>query len=156
MFPLQRRARSVWMSIVLAALLTLVAGCAGEALAPSDQDRAAKALQPPPGRALIYVFRPSQAGIGIHLPLIVGGKERGLLDDRTYFVLVTPPGKVRITIDEVSPNSIEETVQAGEIRYVRVTLGPWRLTFRGFPIDVSKDEALAGLANCRLIRIVTL
>lgn len=156
MFHFHRRARSTWVSIAIVALPALLAGCAAEALAPIERDKAAKALQPAPGRALIYVYRPSQAGVGIHLPLIVSGKERGFLDGLTYFVLDTPPGKVTITIDEVSQNSIEEKVQAGEIRYVRVSLGPWRLTFRGFPVDVPKDEALAGLARCRLIRIVTL
>ncbi|MFI5400404.1 MAG: DUF2846 domain-containing protein [SAR324 cluster bacterium] len=156
MFPLPRRAPSAWVTLALMALLALLAGCGGEALAPIDEDRAAKALQPAPGRALIYVYRPSQAGIDIHLALLVGGKQAGFLDDRTYFVLDTPPGKVTITIDEVNRNSIEETVQAGEIRYVRVSLGPWHLTFRGFPVAVPKDEAVTDLARCRLIRIVTL
>lgn len=136
-------------------LLGALAGCAAEEHAPPLADWIAKATQPPAGRALVYVYRPSLAGIGIHPALLVNGKAQGFLDARTYFLMDVPPGTVTIAVDTVNPNTIDETVAAGETKYVRVTLAPGR-TFQLFPVEVTADEARAALKKCRLVRFIRL
>ena len=62
---------------------------------------------------------------------------------------------VTIAVDTVNPNTIDETVAAGETKYVRVTLAPGR-TFQLFPVEVTADEARAALKKCRLVRFIRL
>jgi hypothetical protein len=159
--------------LTAAVLAAGLAGCAAEELAPPLADYVAKAAKPPPGRALIFVYRPSGAGSGIHPLLLVNGTPRGFLDARTYFLLEVPPGTVTLTVDAVSPNSMDETVAAGETKYVQVTLAPDLMsagqvgidvlanfapgrTFRGYPAAASAEEARPGLKPCRLVRFIRL
>jgi hypothetical protein len=168
-----RTVRAAGVCLAAVALWAAGAGCAAEELAPPFADWIAKAAQPPAGRALIFVYRPSSSGSGIHPLLLVNGTPRGLLDARTYYLLEVPPGTVTLTVDTVSPNAMNETIAAGETKYVRVTLAsdfaseaqvrldalptfaPLR-TFRSYPVSASAEEAQPDLKRCRLVRFLRL
>jgi Protein of unknown function (DUF2846) len=142
--------------------MAFLSACSGAILAPPALDEAAKARQPAPGRGLIYVYRPSSAGIEVHHTLRVNGNAVGLLDSETYYVLDRPPGKVKLTIESVHSFSLDVDLGAGQTRYVRVRLAPdesrlgggMRISFSGFPLEANGKEAVEELKHCRLIELL--
>jgi Protein of unknown function (DUF2846) len=145
---------SVW--VLAAAVLFLAAACASVDLAPPDQDAKAKAMEPPPGKALVYVYRSEALGSAVKMNVMVNGKLLGQTAAHTYFLVATPPGKVTVTSLAEDTSELELQVSAGQKYFVweEVKMGAWSarsaLSQKGAP------EGMNGVQQCKLIKYVEL
>jgi hypothetical protein len=72
----------------------LALGCASVPLAPVAQDSAAKAFQPPTGKANLYVFRPHAFKMSaVTVNVTLNGRALGLLKVGTYVHAALEPGR---------------------------------------------------------------
>lgn len=86
-----------FISIVL--LVVLLAGCAGVPLAPDAEDAAAKTFQPPPGKANIYVYRPSAIVASLRtVQIIHQGHTVTSLANGTFAVIKRGEGKHQFAV----------------------------------------------------------
>jgi hypothetical protein len=139
---LRFRARALFIATLLAA------GCASVPDAPEAQQNRARSFQPPPGKALVYVLRPSQLDqIGTLAELELDSRKFGTLSPKTYLSVAVPPGRHElkvVTFHETVGQSFE--AGTGRLHFFEVTSkkGRWRLA------PMAENEARADLAEFRL------
>lgn len=91
---------------------TVVSGCAASVpLAPKVTEQASKTFQPAPGRANLYVYRPSQFKLSaVTVSVKVNGQSFGMLGVGTYLHASVTPG--RYTLASVSEQEVPVVVSA--------------------------------------------
>ena len=141
------RRRAAAALVVLAAIpfLANLAGCAtqGASFAPANEV--------PPGKALIYVYRPYAFGGAVYTPTVTLGHDISIaLKLGGYYAYVAPPGPILLRITEIGTRSTTLDVKAGETYYYR---GGLVIMGAGFPSfgRVEATEALPELKECKLI-----
>jgi hypothetical protein len=147
------RSRSALAVVVLLSMLMLGA-CASVDLAPPAEDARAKAMQPPSGKALVYIYRHETMGAAIKMNVMVNGKLLGQTASKTYFVVAVPPGPVNIA--SLAENTSELTVQAsaGNKYFVwqEVKMGAW--SARSALSEQGESRGMEGVTASKLIQYV--
>ena len=101
-------------------LLVFLVGCAEPSLAPSDADTAAKRISVTPGKALIYVYRPSGfAGAAIKLPTFLDTQLVGQPTVGTFLLLEVPPATYTLTSSNINSQEVSFSVHPGEAVFFR-------------------------------------
>ncbi|MCP5150445.1 MAG: hypothetical protein H6983_17520 [Ectothiorhodospiraceae bacterium] len=104
--------------LVGAAALLLGAGCARVDLAPSGP-----ALEPGPGEAVVYFFRPNTLlGQGVNFTVHEGDAVLGAVAPGTYFRVVVPAGPHRFHAETWGAAAITVNLGSGETAWVETTL----------------------------------
>lgn len=116
----------------------------------TEKSTGSAALEPEPGKALVYVYRVSNyVGSGLSAPVLDNGKQVGSLNVGGYIVLQVDPGFHEFrtdlyVVDEPTTMEVEE----GNTYYLRVFVeGFWRVVFN--MQRVPEDEALSELREMR-------
>jgi hypothetical protein len=126
----------------------LLAGCASVPDAPAAQQARAAGFRPPPGKALVYVFRPSRlAQAGTLAELTLDARRFGTLSPKTYLCAAVKPGGHELkvtTFFETVPQSFDAEADRLYFFQVAPKKDRWRLT--AVPETVAREE----LANSRL------
>ena len=134
----------------LAALgpVLLLAGCASVPDAPVSQQVRAASFRPPPGKAFVYVFRPSRlAQPGTLAELTLDARRFGTLSPKTYLCAAVKPGRHElkvITFFETVPWSFE--AEADGLYFFQVAPKKDRWILNPVPEMAAREE----LAKCRL------
>jgi hypothetical protein len=105
------------MGVAIAALL-LATGCAtlGPPYRPVEEI--------PEGKGAVYVYRPSQfVGGGVAYTVHAGTTPIAKLHSGSYMVYFADPGELEIWGKTESRSSVTLTVKAGEVYYVKGTVG---------------------------------
>lgn len=137
-------------AVGVAFLSVMIAACAPSMTTPFKELDAV-----PPGKALIYIYRGSQA----NHPTMVAGNARVVYKGETlawfpyggYYPLVVNPGEVEISsvFDSVTLDA-----KAGQSYFIRITSRNTGANMAGhFLAPVSIDEAKEDLAYCQLLDI---
>ena len=114
-----------WIGIV-AALASLVAGCASMAPAPHA---AAPAVQATAGKAVIYVVRTRPDTSYLTAPLTLDGEPIGATFAGTHIRLEVGPGRHRIAGYASDMGAISLNVAADRVYFVQHSVaGSWRAT----------------------------
>lgn len=108
---------------VLLSMLWLAPALAAVPYASSGDDRKAKQAVPPSGKALVYVYRPADAGPEYAPPLLLNNQARGRLVSRTYYMFTVDPGRVELRVDARGTRALTLRTQAGRIYFVHLTVG---------------------------------
>lgn len=147
--------RRIWLSLlVLSASAVLAAGgCMWHVpVAASDQARAYRNMQPPPGKALLYVLRSDALEGGTVLTRVhLDGDGFGTFSGGSFLVVAIEPGKheLRVSLDNTARLSF--SARAGERIYllqgVRVTTGP------SFQVWLKQLDATEGQARLKAYRM---
>jgi hypothetical protein len=109
-------------------------------------------VEPPAGKALVYIYRP-ELGYGplVRFHVAVGGKYLVWLIRGGYFPYLAAPGETEFTAGTEGEASVTENLRAGHTYYLlaRATEGYWvprpRLEF------VPEEEAEEELESCVLL-----
>jgi hypothetical protein len=142
---------------VRAAVALLAAGLAACARAPiaSPADDAAKTMDVPEGRALVYVYRGNLLVGPVTLPLYANAERVGELGRNTHVVLDVDPGDVRLDFPfGDGAERLVVTAEAGKRYYVHQTVHQTPLLLATIVhaklLPVEESEGRAGLG--RLLR----
>jgi hypothetical protein len=111
--------------LILLAFALLGAGCAAHVpMAPPLADSQAKAFQPQPDAAALYVVRPGNYfGSAIMFQVAVDGQVMGHLATKTYLLLPLAPG-THTVVASSNENSARETVTLHPGQFAFVALAP--------------------------------
>jgi Protein of unknown function (DUF2846) len=141
------------MKLLVALLILLVTiGCSTVDLASDTDQRAAQAFQPPPGKANIYVVR-NDFGHMTLFPVILDGRDHGMLATDTYFVISVEPGHhVVVSRTTESQQSVEFEVEAGRNYFVSVKSRPGLQAMRPQVSQLSEPEGRQAIMEARLAK----
>jgi len=121
--------------ILLVAVLS--AGCVSVDLAPESEDTAAKAFQPAPGQANVYLVNDGRLLLNkTHLfSVLVDGRHEGMLGSNTYFLIEVSPGRHAIVSSTAeSQQGVELDAAAGRNYFVSIKA---RIGFETARVSVS-------------------
>lgn len=145
--------------IGFAGLIAILAasGCASVKLAPPDEDKRAKSMSAPSGKALVYVYRHELLGAAIAMRVRVDGKLIGHTRSKTYFLIEVPPGTYKISSHSENESAVELNAEAGKKYYL------WQeVKLLGFIISRTKLQVVdektgrGQMMKCKLIKHVRL
>ena len=141
--------RNAVMPVVL--MVLLASGCASVPTAPPEAaDKARRYEAPPAGKAGLYVFRDSDAGVALTKDIWVDGKCLGKSAPEVFFFTEVAGGQRHeiATESEFSPNALSLTTDAGRHYFVRQYIR-FGVFVGGANLEVVPEEAgkaaIAGL-----------
>jgi hypothetical protein len=110
-------------------LLANLAGNKEVAKASASERQAALAFQPPPGQALLVVWREGFVGMAVGLNVMVDGRARAQLKSPRFVVMPLDPGVHEIgaafgalAAAQSNAANVKLTVAAGEVAVLRATM----------------------------------
>ena len=103
--------------------LWLLAGCAGVATASDEESVAARDFTPIPDKALVFLYRPSQAlGAAIATEIKVNGITAGGTGPGTFFRWEVKPGVYAFSAQtQESFQNVQVNAEAGKLYFLRQT-----------------------------------
>jgi C-terminal peptidase prc len=124
-------------------LLAALCGCARVPMARPDQSQLARASAPPPGTALVYVYRPSgMMGTAITLRVFFDEAWVGELASGTFAEILARPGEHKVVVR--ATGSAERTLVAEEGRTYFVKVTPrWGRHGANVGLELVTDERVA-------------
>ncbi|MFN0035983.1 MAG: DUF2846 domain-containing protein [Saprospiraceae bacterium] len=130
-------------------LVYLIVGCKPTQLSQSELE-GIRNLQPPVGKSLIYIVRPSLVGGAISTRLTCDGKKLGSTHSRQFVYAIVSPGWHRLVSHEEPVNEIVLFTEPGKAYFVqqRVKMGMVMAQFD--LIGVKEEEGRAMLNRCKL------
>lgn len=140
----------------LIAILT-TSGCATIKLASPEEDKRAKAMSVPAGKALVYYYRHEFLGSAIAMRVRVDGKLIGHTRGKNYFLFEVFPGTYKFSSFSENESVYELNAEAGKTYYL------WQEAKFGFLVARTKlqlmhDEkkARGQMLKCKLVKYVKL
>jgi hypothetical protein len=91
---------------------------AAPARAVTPDGEAALALPVPPGKALVYLVRPSEFGPTVPIQVVVNHQSIGATLARTFFVIEAAPGELRLESRADNTAELVFTAEAGQRYWV--------------------------------------
>lgn len=106
--------------------------------------------EPPPGKAIIYVIRPTMAGNKIQSKLAVNGEWKGANRGNNYFYFELSPGEYHFCSRAENRSLLTLKVEAGKTYYLqqKIELGVMKARNKLVALDI--EEGKVGLAKCHL------
>ncbi|MBU0480722.1 MAG: DUF2846 domain-containing protein [Proteobacteria bacterium] len=133
-------------------LLILLSACTPKVpLALPEHDAEARRMKPPPGRALLYVYRGDVlfSGKAAIYDVFIDDHRIGALAERTYLTIYSNPGKYMFSYGASYPDTIYKKselplyVKADQVYFVEISA--WNAML------IEESKAVKNLENCRLI-----
>jgi hypothetical protein len=118
---------------------------------PADIDDRVKHLQPPQGKSLVYVVRPTSLGKPFGGNITANGEFIGTTQGTLYVYAVLPPGDTQFKVTGHDTDSeINVTLEADHTYYIYQSVYP--AIFRGATSLklVDSEEGRKALEKCRL------
>ncbi len=132
----------MYITILLLMLCALTTGCVSVPLASPEMDLKTKAMKPPTGKALLYVYRDAVfAGSAVLFEITIDDYPVGKLAEKTYLAVLLAPGKHRIN----SSRMVSINAEPGKTYYIKTSAVP-PSTFL-----VEEEKARRALADYQLI-----
>lgn len=144
--------------IGLAGLIAILAtsGCASIKYASPEEDKWAKTMPMPKGKALVYFYRHEFLGMAISMRVRVDGELIGHTRGKTYFLFEAQPGTYKFSSFSENESVVELNVEAGKTYYL------WQEAKIGFLLARTKlqlvDEKTGRkqMLKCKLVKYVKL
>jgi hypothetical protein len=139
-------------TLIALVIVTLMAvGCASLNTMPPDVDAKVKALQPPAGKALVYVVRPTSLGKPFEGTITANGEYIGTTQGTLYVYAVLDPGEYKFKASgQDNESEIDVTLEAGKTCYIYQSVYP--AVFKGAVrlSVVDEKEGRQALGECVL------
>ncbi len=139
-----------WALIAVMFVLVGLGGCAGMVRSFSAQGEPFRAIPgPPPGKALIVVYRPSRfVGAAVQLTLMDGEKAVTSLLNAGYYVYPRDPGPLTLWAKTEVRKEVSISVEAGKTYFVKGGVSMGLIMGRPQLREVSREEAFSDLPEC--------
>jgi len=137
-------------SLVFVIYLVLISGCSATGPVYKKVDTI------PEGQALVYIYRPGKfMGGGVVFDVHSGNieDETEIVELRSggYFPYFTQPGELQLWAKTESTTSLTLDLKAGDLRYVRGTVGVGFLIGRPKLTEVDEQTGAAEIKECVLL-----
>lgn len=139
-------------TVSLLVLVSLSSGCAFNIPhASPERDQEAKAFQPQPGKANLYVYRSEFIGAAFAMDVSLDGEKMGSTGAQDYLFAQVAPGKHTVTSHAENDDTIKFTAEAGKNHFIwqEVKLGV--LKARTKLHLVGEDEGRTEVGKCQLV-----
>lgn len=145
-----------WLRVLLLLGAALMLAACSVQMSRHNRSEADKHLAVPPGKALVYVYRPSSEGHTVVFDLAVNGTYIGKSEAQGYFLIEAPAGMVKLTAQGDNTAERDLHVQAGHRYYVFEGYAPSLFTGRASLALQDAVSGRRGLRNTSLLREVQL
>ncbi|MGH8633989.1 MAG: DUF2846 domain-containing protein [Burkholderiales bacterium] len=142
--------RSLTGALVLTALCALF-----PALSVHAQEDLHRAI-PPPGKALVFVFRVDRDPVAAQVPVVVNKEPVGELANGTFVTATVSPGRTELRIGQRLVRTLTFTAAANQSYFVRVEALDGRTPVRIEAHSVSEPEGRRSLAQSRFVGVAPL
>ena len=144
--------RTTMLSLLVGVMVMTFSACASVPMAPTDMDMKAKAMTPPPKKALIYLYRNESMGSQAKMAVNFNGRYAGQTLSHTYLMWVVDPGKYELTSVAEDTSILPVDAKAGQTYYVwqEVKMGMWGP--KSMLHLVERETGLKGVEECNLIQ----
>ncbi len=115
-----------------------------------DRDSIAKALLPIPGRAIVFVVRPTSFASLIRMDVNCDTTYIGTTGPKRYVYTVLPPGKYTFLSRSQNKSFLEITVEAGKIYYLEQQVKMGAIYARTNLKLAEEADGKKFLAKCKL------
>lgn len=139
--------RSLTGALLLTALGALFSGPPAHA-----QDDLRRAV-PPPGKALVFVFRVDREPLAAQVPVIVNKEPVGELANGTFVAATVSPGPTQLRIGQRLVSTLSFVATANQSYFVRVEAVGDRTLVRTVANPVSEPEGRRSLAQSRFVGV---
>jgi opacity protein-like surface antigen len=139
--------RSVSGALLLTALGALFSGAPAHA-----QDDLRRAI-PPPGRALVFVFRVDRVPVTAQVPVVVNKELVGELANGTFVAATVSPGRTELRIGVRLVRTLTFVAAANQSYFVRVQALDGRTPVQLEAQSVSEPEGRRSLAQSRFVGV---
>ena len=138
-------------SVIVALLLTTLCGLFS-ALPVHAQPDFRRAV-PPPGKALVFVFRVDREPLAAQVPVIVNKELIGELANGTFVAATVSPGPTQLRIGQRLVSALSFVATANESYFVRVEAIAGQTLVRTVATPVSEPEGRRSLAQSRFVGV---
>ena len=138
-------------SVIVALLLTTLCGLFS-ALPVHAQPDFRRAV-PPPGKALVFVFRVDREPLAAQVPVMVNKELIGELANGTFVAATVNPGQTQLRIGQRLVNTLSFVATADQSYFVRVEATASQTLVRTVAAPVSEPEGRRALAQSRLVGV---
>jgi hypothetical protein len=104
--------------------------------------------EPSPGKAMIYVIRPTKIGNKIQTKLAVDGEWKGTNRGNNYFFFELDPGEHYVCSKSENRSVLKFTVEAGKTYYLQQKIKLGFMKARNKVVLLGDEEGKTGLAKC--------
>ncbi|MGC2520264.1 MAG: outer membrane beta-barrel protein [Burkholderiales bacterium] len=139
------------LSVSGALLLTALYGLLSAPPTYAEED--ARRATPPPGKALVFVFRSEREPVAAQVPVIVNTVLVGELANGTFVIATVSPGRTYLRIGDRVLNILSLVAAAGQSYFVRVEAIAGLTPVRTEARLVSETEGRTSLAQSRFIGV---
>lgn len=142
------------MLLVIVLIPVIAIGCATMNTVkemPADVDSKVKSMQPPSGKSLVYVVRPTLLGKPFGGAITANGEFVGTTQGRIYVYAVLAPGEYKFNVTGHDNDSeILVKLEADQTYYIYQSVYPGMI--KGFTSLklVNKEEGREALGECKL------
>lgn len=126
-----------------------LAGCASVPMASQEADASAKAFQPRPGMANIFLYRNETFGAAVAMTVSLDGKVMGRTGPQTYFLWEVAPGRHEIASHTENTSKLTIDVQAGRNYYVWQEVKMGMFQPGSLLQEMSEVEGRKGVMECQ-------
>lgn len=137
---------------VSGALLLTVLGALFSAPPAHAQDDLRRAI-PPPGKALVFIFRVDREPMAAQVPVIVNKEQVGELANGTFVAATVSPGPTSLRIGHRLVNTLSFVATANQSYFVRVEAIDGRTIVQTVAHPVSEPEGRRSLAQSRFVGV---
>jgi hypothetical protein len=148
-----------WRSLVSAAAVLLVAGCAASVdLAAPDADQAAKTFVPAEGMASIYVTRKDQfTGSAVLFQLVVDQRVIGGIAPGTYHLVPVEPGPHTVSVTTSENQSTQEVdAVAGQSYFFEIKPKMGWIAARAEVVPMNEEDGRTAVSENSLAEGITM
>jgi len=138
-------------SLTGALLLTVLCGLFSAQAAHAQEDF--RRAVPPPGKALVFVFRVDRDPLAAKVPVIVNNELIGELANGTFVAATVSPGPTQLRIGQRLVSALSFVATANESYFVRVEAIAGQTLVRTVATPVSEPEGRRSLAQSRFVGV---
>jgi len=131
---------NLYKTWIVVFIFTVLSGCAS---GPQFKDIQSSIAQAKPGTGRIYFYRPGKMfGAGIQPKVWLNGGIIGKSTPGGFFYVDQEPGDCTVSMTSEVEKALTFTIDEGQTRYVRLSVGLGVVVYRVFPELKDESEAL--------------
>lgn len=137
-----------WLMFIC--VLSFFVGCSAVGKMPTAIDLKIRDLQPPEGKALVYVMRPTSFGSIVKMGVTANGQYIGATGGRRYIYTVLDPGKYVFESKAENTSEVHIVLEAGKTYYFEQVVKMGILMARNELVRLDDIEGRKKLSQCSL------
>ena len=137
-----------WILFVF--LVSFMAGCSAVGKMPTAVDLKIRDLNPPEGKALVYILRPTSLGSIVKMEVTANGQYIGATGGKRYIYTILDPGKYIFSSKAENTSELHIVLEAGKTYYLEQKVKMGIILARNELLRLDDIEGHRKLSQCSL------